>query len=213
VRQAVQRTHNAGVKVSIGPPTADLAEELRPVLDAWLRGHFERGFAMNLDALLESRPDCLIAVARDELDQPVAFARFAICAGGRILTLDVAPRRRDAPNGVVERLVVEMIEHGRANGAVEVSLNFAGLRRVFESRSPLARVATLGIRLFDPWIELWPLYRFCAKFRPAWRPRLLLVRSWPALVPVAVAALTAEFAHRAVDPPELSEAQVCGRVS
>ena len=213
MRQAVHRTHNAGVKVSIGPLTSDLADELGPVLAAWLGGNFERGFAMNLDALLAPRPDCLVAVARDELDEPVAFARFAVCAGGRILTLDVAPRRRDAPNGVVERLVVEMVEHGRANGAVEVSLNFAGLRRVFESRSPLARVATLGIRLFDPWIELWPLYRFCAKFRPDWRPRLLLVRSWPDLVPVAVAALTAEFGHRAAEPPELAEAQVCGGVS
>jgi lysylphosphatidylglycerol synthetase-like protein (DUF2156 family) len=213
VRQAVQRTHNAGVKVTVGPLTGELAAELRPVLEAWLGGHLERGFAMNLDTMLLPRPDCVVAVARDGLGTAVAFARFAICAGGRILTLDVAPRRRDAPNGVVERLVVEMVEHGRATGAAEVSLNFAGLRRVFESRSPLARVATVAVRVFDPWIELWPLYRFCAKFRPRWRPRMLLARSWPALAPVAVAALAAELGRRPAEPPELPEAQVCGGVS
>ncbi len=193
VRQAVRRTHNAGVKVTVGPLADELIEELRPVLAAWLRGRVERGFAMNLDTLLRPRPDCVVAVARGEGGDAVAFARFAVCGGGRILTLDAAPRRRDAPNGVVERLVVEVVEHGRANGVDEVSLNFAGLRRVFESPSRLARVATVAIRAFDPWIELWPLYRFCAKFRPAWRPRRLLARSWPALAPVAVAALTAEF--------------------
>jgi len=213
VRQAVQRTHNAGVKVTIGPLTNELAGELHPVLAAWLGGNIERGFAMNLDTLLLPRPDCVVAVARDGRGEAVAFARFAVCAGGRILTLDVAPRRRDAPNGVVERLVVEVVEHGRATGVAEVSLNFAGLRRVFESPSPFARIATVAVRLFDPWIELWPLYRFCAKFRPTWRPRMLLAGSWPALAPVAVAALAAEFGRRTAEPPELPDAQVCGGVS
>jgi lysyl-tRNA synthetase class 2 len=213
VRQAVHRTHNAGVKVTIGPLTDRLAVELHPVLAAWLSGRIERGFAMNLDTLLLPRPDCLVAVARDERGEAVAFARFAVCAGGRVLTLDVAPRRRDAPNGVVERLVAEVVEHGRATGVEEVSLNFAGLRRVFESPSRLARLATVSIRVFDPWIELWPLYRFCAKFRPTWRPRRILARSWPALAPVAVAALTAEFGQRAPELPEVPEAQVCGGVS
>jgi hypothetical protein len=42
---------------------------------------------------------------------------------------------------------------------------------------------------------------------------MLLARSWPALAPVAVAALAAEFGRRPAEPPELPEAQVCGDVS
>ncbi len=193
VRQAVRRSHNAGVTVTIGPLTPALAERLRPVVEDWLGGQPERGFAMNLDALLTPRPDCLIAVGWDAAGEPAAFARFAVCADGSVLTLDVAPRRADAPNGVVERLVVDVVEWGRAHGAAEVSLNFAGLRRVFEATGPAGRAARLVVHAFDRWIELGPLYRFCAKFQPAWRPRSLLLSSWLAIGPVALAALAAEF--------------------
>jgi lysyl-tRNA synthetase class 2 len=193
VRQAVARTRNAGVTVSIGQLTAERAETLRPVLDAWLAGRRERGFAMNLDQVLTPRADCLVAAAHLPSGEPVAFARYAVCAGGRVLTLDVAPRRGDAPNGVVERLIVEVVEHAKANGAEEVSLNFAGLRRVFEATGRLGRFGMLVLRAFDPWIELGPLYRFCAKFQPTWRPRSLLLASWSSLGVVGLAALVAEF--------------------
>jgi lysyl-tRNA synthetase class 2 len=193
VRQAVARTRNAGIDVAIGPLTVALAAQLRPILDDWLAGRRERGFAMNLDQILTPRADCLVAVASLATGEPVAFARFAVCADGRTLTLDVAPRGRLAPNGVVERLIVEMVEYGRAHGAGELSLNFAGLRRVFESAGPLGRVGALGVRAFDRWIELGPLYRFCVKFQPSWRPRSLLMGSWTSLGLVGAAALAAEF--------------------
>jgi lysyl-tRNA synthetase class 2 len=193
IRQAVARTHNAGVTVTVGPQPVPAADALRPVLDDWLAGRPERGFAMNLDHILTPRSDCLIAVAYAATGEPVAFARFAVCAGGRVLTLDVAPRRRDAPNGVVERLIVEVVAHARASGAEEVSLNFAGLRQVFEATGFRGRLGPLVLHVFDRWIELGPLYRFCAKFQPTWRPRSLLLPSWSSIGMVGVAALAAEF--------------------
>jgi lysylphosphatidylglycerol synthetase-like protein (DUF2156 family) len=201
VRQAVSRTRNAGLTVDIGPLNAERALMLRPVLDAWLSGRRERGFAMNLDQVLVPRADCLVATAHLPSGEPVAFARFAVCAGGRVLTLDVAPRRGDAPNGVVERLIVDMVAHAKSIGAREVSLNFAGMRRVFESTSRLGRLCTLVLRAFDPWIEIGPLYRFCAKFQPSWRPRSLLLGSWSSLGVVGLAALVAEFRAVPADQP------------
>ncbi|HEY2669718.1 MAG TPA: phosphatidylglycerol lysyltransferase domain-containing protein [Rugosimonospora sp.] len=210
VRQAVARTRNAGVGVDIGPLTAHLATSLRPVLDDWLAGRRERGFAMNLDQILVPREDCLVAVASLPSGEPVAFARFAVCAGGRTLTLDVAPRGRRAPNGVVERLIVEMVAYGAANDAEEVSLNFAGLRGVFESSGAAGRVGGVLVRAFDRWIELGPLYRFCAKFQPTWRPRSLLMGSWASLGVVGAAALTAEFGRTALPEPPAESADATG---
>jgi lysylphosphatidylglycerol synthetase-like protein (DUF2156 family) len=210
VRQAVQRTHNAGVTVTLGPLDGDLAVALRPVLDDWLAGHEERGFAMNLDHILAPRPDCLLAVAYGATDRPEAFARFALCGDGRILTLDVAPRRADAPNGVVERLVVDVVAYAGEHGAREVSLNFAGLRRVFEVVGPFARFAGALGHTFDRWIQLGPLYRFCAKFHPRWHTRYLLLRSWLDVALVTAAALTAEFAGGSgpvPDPAPIPEAE------
>jgi lysyl-tRNA synthetase class 2 len=202
VRQAVNRTYNAGVTVTLGPLTPELAAELRPVLDEWLAGHPERGFAMNLDHILVPRPDCLYAVAYRRDGRPEAFARFAVAGDGAILTLDVAPRRVGAPNGVVERLVVEVVGYAREQGAREVSLNFAGLRRFFETVGPLAGVAGAVGHAFDRWIDLGPLYRFCVKFQPTWRTRYLLLRSWLDVAFVAAAALSAEFGGGAGPVPE-----------
>ncbi len=199
VRQAVQRTRNANLTVHIGPLTAAAAAGLRPVLRDWLHGHPERGFAMNLDRLLEPRPEHLLAIAYDPAGTPQAFARFASCAAGRVLTLDVAPRRDGAPNGVVERLIVDVVEYGRSRGVTEVSLNFAGLRSLYTGNGPVTRAAAALTHLLDGWVQLYPLYRFTAKFHPEWRPRWVLMRSWWHLPSVGAAALRAEFGRSRPD--------------
>jgi lysylphosphatidylglycerol synthetase-like protein (DUF2156 family) len=193
VRQAVNRTHNAGIRVTIGPLTEDHAAVLRPIVHHWLGGHAERGFAMNLDAILTPRPDCLVATAYDRAGHPVAFARFAWCAGGTALTLDVAPRGAGAPNGVAERMIVEMVDYARRRGVHEVSLNFAAMRWVFDSPAVAPRALAGALRGLDRWVEIAPLNRFCEKFHPHWRTRSLMMRSWLELGWVAAAALRAEL--------------------
>ena len=210
LRQAVGRAGNAGIRVTIGPLEAALVPRLAPILRNWLHGREERGFAMNLDRILVPRDDVLVAVAWDRADEPQAFARFAEVAGGRVLSLDVAPRGRGAPNGVVERLIVETVAYARAHGAAEVSLNFAGMRRVYAGHSLAARLTQVPLKAFDRWIELHSLYRFTDKFHPAWRARQLRMHSWFDLLPVATAALTAEFGSRpvpAMSTSELNEAE------
>ena len=163
------------------------------MLDEWLAGRQLRGFSMNLDMMLADEPDTVIATARARDGAPVAFARFLRCAGGTTLTLDVAPRRRDAPNGVVERLIVEAVEYARSIGAREVSLNFAAFRRVFESDAAVSRVVAGIAHVADPWIGIEPLYRFCAKFDPQWRQRSLMLPSWRSLAAVGAAAILTEL--------------------
>lgn len=193
VRQAVSRSVNAGVEVHIGPFPIESTAELDAVLQDWLGDRKLRGFSMNLDEVLVPRPDIVMATARTAEGELVAFARFLHGGNGRVLTLDIAPRRRQAPNGTVERLVVTAVEHARTNGTQEVSLNFAGLRRVFESDARSARVATVLARPLDRWIDVRRLYLFCAKFQPTWRPRSLLMGSWLSLAAVATAAMLAEL--------------------
>jgi lysyl-tRNA synthetase class 2 len=201
VRQAAQRAENAGVRVDIGPLDPLLIPALDGVLRDWLRGRTERGFAMNLDALLTPRDGVLLAVARTAGGEPVAFARFAVAASGRILTLDVAPRRRDAPNGVVERMILATVAYAQAHDATEVTLNFAGMRRVYAGVSLGARLLQVPLHALDRWIELRSLWLFTDKFHPRWRARQLRMRSWWELVPVAFVALTAECGARPTPAP------------
>ena len=207
LRQAVNRTRNAGVRVNIKPLTLEHAAELAPLLADWLHGERERGFAMNLDAILTPRPDCLIATAVNQAGEAVAFARFAIAADGGVYTLDVAPRGRNAPNGVAERMIIEIVDYARAHGGREVSLNFAGLRWIFDSPRLIDRVAATLLHSLDRWIEIGPLNRFCAKFAPQWRARSLLMQSWWEIGWVGAAALRAELstADRAPETSPMPE--------
>jgi lysyl-tRNA synthetase class 2 len=200
VRQAVQRTRNAGVEVSLlreGELRAHDRAELLEVVEEWQHGNGERGFAMTLDHLLDhTHPESLLAIARHH-GRVVGFQRYFVCRGGTGLTLDVMPRRRDAPNGVNERLIVDTIEWARTRGITEASLNFAAFRTLFEAESTPSRRVVRGIvHLLDRFLNVESLYRFNAKFRPSWNPRHVLFRT-PLDVPfVLAAALRLEFGPR-----------------
>src|SRR3954451_18393134 len=198
LRQAVQRSRNAGVTTEIVGERDigdDLRAELRDVMAAAGKGAQTRGFAMILDEQLSGvHPGMFVAYARSASGQIVAFHRYASSDGGRELSLDVPWRRPGAPNGVDERLIVEMLEWGATRGARWLSLAFAAFPDLFElsSRNFLQRLAYRAVHLLDPFIRLESLYRFVRKFHAFGdEPRVALRPFQVAFV--ATAALTLEF--------------------
>jgi lysyl-tRNA synthetase class 2 len=201
VRQAVNRTHRAELSTEIsreGDLDPRLREELLEI-DAAQRGEArEFGYSMALGDLLSGQdPDLLVIVCRESGGGPVAFQRYLPCRRGAALSLDAMKRRPDAPNGVHERMIVDVIDWGREHRVEEVSLNFAVFRSLLDEdarlRGPAATTAwllhhidgVLGIQ-FDT------LRRFNAKFGPRWVRRYLVYRSPLDLPMIGVAAITAE---------------------
>src|SRR5205823_1748292 len=113
VRQAIQRSRNAGVTTEIVAErelSHDLRAKLLEVASSALKGTAERGFSMNLDGLLTGEhPGCLIAIAYDHDGAPIGFQRYL--SAGRGLSLDAMRRLPDAPNGINERLIAETVEY------------------------------------------------------------------------------------------------------
>ncbi len=171
LRQAVQRTHNCGVTTEIVDEQGlddGLTAELTEVLYAAHRAaRSERGFCMNLDGALQGRyPGIKLAIARDRSGRVVAFHRYATAGKGSEVSLDVPFRRPDAPNGVDERLSVDMIADAKSKGALRLSLAFAAFPEIFDATHPsaLQRVAYSLTHLLDPLIRLESLYRYLGKF-------------------------------------------------
>ncbi|MBR7835824.1 DUF2156 domain-containing protein [Actinospica durhamensis] len=209
VRQAVRRTERAGLVVEVLPERElepGLAGQLRRIHREWLGpSGLEHGFAMNLDAMARgAHPEALIAVALAPEGYAVAFQRYLPAAQyGRApaLSLDVMPRTPLSPNGVNERLIVDVIGYARIHGYQRVSLNFAAFRPLLSrarsapgelTRTQRATIKAIG--LLDPLIQVDSLYRFNDKFQPGWVARSVLVGSWLDLPRFALAAFGMEFA-------------------
>jgi lysylphosphatidylglycerol synthetase-like protein (DUF2156 family) len=197
LRQAIQRSHNAGVSVDLrreGDLRPDEILELRGVMKR-SRREDTRGFSMILGRLFDgSEPDSVLAVARDR-DGAVVGAHRYLWAGKQDLSLDLPIRADGAPNGVDERLIAEVIEWGAVHGVERVSLAFAPFPDLFVNRRHLGVLGKLGYglaHLLDPLISVERLYRYLRKFHAFDQQRYVMLR-WHQVVRVAVVLLLLEF--------------------
>jgi lysylphosphatidylglycerol synthetase-like protein (DUF2156 family) len=202
LRQAVQRTHNCGITTEVVAEQAlddRRLAELIDVLRASPSGaHTDRGFSMNLDGVLEGRyPGVQLIIARDADGRVQGFHRYAVSGGGSDISLDVPWRRAGAPNGIDERLSVDMIRAAKDVGAQRLSLAFAAFPEIFDQncRSHAQRLCYRLIHLLDPLIALESLYRYLRKFQALADRRYVLVHL-SQVVPLLYVLLTLEFLPR-----------------
>ncbi|MEE6176700.1 bifunctional lysylphosphatidylglycerol flippase/synthetase MprF [Mycobacterium sp. 050134] len=202
LRQAVKRTHNCGITTEIVSEQAldeGLVAELADVVRAASRGSgTQRGFFMNLDGVLEGRfPGIQLIIARDASGLAQGFHRYATAGGGGDVSLDVPWRRRGAPNGIDERLSVDMALAAKEAGAQRVSLSFAAFPEIFDerNRSRIQHVFYVLIHALDPLIALESLYRYVRKFHALDSRRYALI-SMTQLIPLLFVLLSVEFMPR-----------------
>jgi lysylphosphatidylglycerol synthetase-like protein (DUF2156 family) len=197
LRQAIQRSRNAGVTVEL-----NREGELRPEQVLELRGLMKRsrredsrGFSMILGRLFDgTEPEAVIAVARD-LDGTLVGAHRYLWAGKQDLSLDLPMRVKGAPNGIDERLISEVVDWGATHGIERISLAFAPFPDLFANRGHLGVMGKIGYglaHLLDPLISVERLYRYLRKFHAFDQERYVMLR-WRQVLPVLVALLLLEF--------------------
>jgi lysylphosphatidylglycerol synthetase-like protein (DUF2156 family) len=202
LRQAVQRTRNFGITTEVvdeqGLNDVLLTELTDVILASPSGSRTERGFSMSLDGTLEGRyPGVALIVARDEAGRVQGFHRYATAGHGTEVTLDVPWRRRGAPNGIDERLSVDMIAKAREQGAQRLSLAFAAFPEIFTDKQrnlPRSLVFTV-VHLGDPLIALESLYRYLRKFHALADQRYAMA-TLTQVVPLLVVLLSLEFIPR-----------------
>jgi len=199
VRQSVAHSARAGVATEVhreGQLDPTLRRALIGISDRHKAGAPERGFSMALDGLLTGRdPDTVLILCRDGEGAPIAFQRYVPCKAGGGLSLDAMRRDTGVPGGVNERMIVDIVEWGRAHGVAEVSLNFAAFRNMLEKDAEIGKVEALAawiIKKLPSYIQIDTLRKFNKKFRPRWVPRYAIYRSAIDIAALGIAALNAE---------------------
>jgi lysyl-tRNA synthetase, class II len=200
VRQAYNRVRRAGYATRIrrhGDIPAEEMAELVGQADIWRDGSVERGFSMALGRLGDPGDGrCVMVECLDSGGQRKALLSF-VPWGGKGLSLDLMRRDRDADNGLIEFMVIDLVQQGSALGVERVSLNFAMFRSVFDragrlGAGPVLRAQRVLLSLFSRWWQIESLYRANAKYRPVWEPRYLIFPKARDLARISVAAGRAE---------------------
>ncbi|MEU8776129.1 phosphatidylglycerol lysyltransferase domain-containing protein [Streptomyces sp. NPDC048606] len=200
VRQAYNRVKRAGYTVRIRRHADIPAEEMDVLLrraDDWRDGATERGFSMALGRLGDPADgQCVMLECTDGNGDLRAVLSF-VPWGPKGLSLDLMRRDRDSENGLMEFMVIELLERSKEIGVTQVSLNFAMFRSVFERGSklgagPVLRLWRSLLSFFSRWWQIESLYRANAKYRPIWEPRFMLFEKSSDLLRIGVAAGRAE---------------------
>ncbi|SCY21096.1 lysyl-tRNA synthetase, class 2 [Streptomyces sp. 136MFCol5.1] len=205
VRQAYNRVKRAGYEVTVRRhadiPDDEMAELLRRA-DDWRDGETERGFSMALGRLGDPADgQCVMLVCRDSGDAPGQGDLRAVLSfvpwGPNGLSLDLMRRDRNSENGLMEFMVIELLQRAPKIGITQVSLNFAMFRSVFERGSrlgagPVLRLWRSLLSFFSRWWQIESLYRANAKYRPIWEPRFMLFEKSSDLLRIGIAAARAE---------------------
>jgi len=199
VRQMVNRIKRKGYEART-TRWVDLDEatqrELRSLAKKWRYGAPERGFSMALDRFgAEIDDDCIITVAT--LGSEIKGLLYFVPWSTDGLSLDRMQRERGTDAGVNELLIVQTVEWAKENKVVNISLNFAAFRSLFEradkiSAGPITRGTRNLIRLLSNFFQVESLYRFNAKFDPEWQTRYLVYPKATDLAKISWAAIRAE---------------------
>jgi lysyl-tRNA synthetase, class II len=200
VRQAYNRVKRSGCTVRIRRHADIPAEEMDALVeraDHWRDGGTERGFSMALGRLGDPADGrCVMVECHDGQGTPRALLSF-VPWGPHGLSLDLMRRDRGADNGLIEFMVIELVQRAEEVGVRQVSLNFAMFRSVFERGSrlgagPVLRLWHSLLTFFSRWWQIESLYRANAKFRPIWEPRYVLFGKSSELPRIGLAGARAE---------------------
>jgi lysyl-tRNA synthetase class 2 len=200
VRQAHNRVRRAGYTVRVRRHEDIPADEMAYLIaraDDWRDGATERGFSMALGRLGDPEDGRCVMLECHDADGRLRALLSFVPWGPHGLSLDLMRRDRDAGNGLVEYMVLELLRRAERIGIRQVSLNFAMFRSVFErgarlGAGPVLRLWRSLLSFFSRWWQIESLYRANAKYRPIWEPRFVLFEKSADLPRIALAAVRAE---------------------
>ncbi|HWJ54432.1 MAG TPA: bifunctional lysylphosphatidylglycerol synthetase/lysine--tRNA ligase LysX, partial [Propionibacteriaceae bacterium] len=200
VRHAARRAQRTGLTVTTrrqGQLSEHELAELTAAADQWRAGETDRGFSMALNRPADpADSQVIIVVARDgdgRLDGLLSFVPW----GRRGVSLDLMRRSPQAPNGITELMVTELMATAPRLGIRQVSLNFCMFRGVYADAArfgtgSLTRLNYSLLGVLDRFWQLERLYRANQKYDPQWRSRYLCYDGLIALPQIALAAAVVE---------------------
>jgi phosphatidylglycerol lysyltransferase len=167
-------------------------EQLRSISAEWMRARHaeEKGFCMGRFDPAWIRASWVMAAWNPAERRAAAFATWVPIWARRGWALDLTRRRDDAPNGVMDFLIVKSVEAARERGDATLSLSLSALASVEKAadREPPDRSRAFLMKHLARFYDFEGLFRWKKKFAPAFEDRFLVYPD-PLALPRVVLAL------------------------
>jgi phosphatidylglycerol lysyltransferase len=177
LRNIYNRLEKEGCALEILPPksVSDRLSEIKDVSDLWLsqKNTREKGFSLGFfnKEYLEQFP---VAVVRKN-QKIIAFANIWVGAEKEEISVDLMRYHPEAPSGIMDYLLVEVMLHAKQEGYRWFNLGMAPLSG-FDDRALAPLWSRLGAFVFrhgEHFYNLQGLRQYKDKFDPVWRPKYL----------------------------------------
>lgn len=176
MRNAIHKIEHAGYHFNAHhhPLKDGLIQQLRTVSNEWLdqRGHSEAVFSQGVFSAQELKK-CTVLTVENKESKILAFLNIVPSYKGGEATYDLIRQSNDSPNGVLDYLIVKMIEFLRDNKFKTLNMGLAPMAGM-EGDKMNEQIMKFYRDHFKQASRLKGLFEYKNKFEPRWENRYLV---------------------------------------
>lgn len=177
MRNAINKITDRGFKTSIHqPPVLDgVLQKLQFVSNDWLaeNDRSEIVFSQGMFSWEELKQQTIITVENSE-EKIIAFLNIIPDFAPNEGTYDLIRKTKDAPNGVMDFILVEMFKYFKSQGIQYVNLGFAPLSGINDPHTFPERSMKFAYERIRSFSQYKGLREYKEKFEPVWHNKYLI---------------------------------------
>ncbi|EOR95753.1 hypothetical protein ADIARSV_1066 [Arcticibacter svalbardensis MN12-7] len=177
MRNALKKVSDKGFKATVHtPPLKDgLLQKLKAVSDEWLQdtNRSEIIFSQGMFIWEEIKNQVVITVENEE-EKVVAFLNIIPDFVKGEATYDLMRKSSDAPNGIMDFILIELFNYLKSNGDHAINLGFAPLAGLDEAKTFPEKSMKFAYERIRTFSHYKGLREYKDKFEPTWFNKYLI---------------------------------------
>lgn len=177
MRNAINKVVDRGYKATIHePPVLDgVLQKIKSVSDEWLyeTGRSEIIFSQGMFNWNELKDQTIITVENDE-EKIIAFLNVIPDYAPGEATYDLIRKTKDAPNGIMDFILVELFKYLKAKGFSSVNLGFAPMSGLDDPHTFPEKSMKFAYEKIRSFSHYKGLREYKQKFDPEWHNKYLI---------------------------------------
>jgi phosphatidylglycerol lysyltransferase len=179
LRNAISKVKDRGYKATIHiPPVKDgVLQKVKLVSDEWLKetGRKEIKFSQGMFVWEELKQQTILTVENEE-EKIVAFMNIIPDYVKDEATYDLMRKTKDAPNGVMDFILIELFNYLKTKNIKYLNLGFAPMSGINDPKTFRAKSMKFAYEKIKSFSQHKGLREYKEKFEPVWYNKYLIYK-------------------------------------